>query len=84
MALPRYIVHKVGWVGGNPIPDDEPCFVIRGQDLLALKMIDAYINLLYETPDKVDEGVVEDLLAHQLRIAEWQYCHRDQVKFADR
>ena len=41
MALPRYIVHKVGWVGGNPI-------------------------------------------AHKLRIAEWQYCHRDQVKFADR
>ena len=32
----RYAVQKAPGIGGAPIPDDEPCIVIRAQDRLAL------------------------------------------------
>lgn len=32
---------------GEPIPEDEPVFILRGRDHLALRLLDFYRNLCY-------------------------------------
>ena len=46
----RYVVRKAEGIGGNPIPDDEPCFVVRGQDVLAPALLGEYILRYREVP----------------------------------
>ena len=62
----RYIVTRAD---GRPVPEDEPCFVIRAQDAFALRAVQEYINL---TLDVVSEDVTGELLAHRERIRKWQ------------
>lgn len=67
--MARYVVTRSD---GRPIPEDEPCFVVRGQDAFALRAIQDYINL---TLDVVSPEVTGELLAHGERIRRWQQEH---------
>lgn len=80
---PRYIVTKAEGVPGPPIPADEPCLVIRGQDALADFILGTYINrYVYVRGEIGDEKVVEELRAHRRALRQWQAVNK--VKYADR
>jgi hypothetical protein len=78
----RYLVQKAEGVTGNPIPEDEPCIVIRGQDRLALTMLDSYITYYSKYCPAPDKAVVAELWDHRRTLVEWQTEHRP--KWADR
>lgn len=80
---PRYIVSKGNGVGGPPIPPDEPVLVIRGQDVLALQMLDHYLAL-YARSEFVDPAVASDLSKHRDALVVWRRNNRDRIKAADR
>lgn len=63
------------------IPDDEPVLVIRGQDVLAQFILNAYI-LKYQDLADYDPRVIDELRIHQMALTEWQLKNR--VKVADR
>ena len=75
--MARYVVTRSD---GKPIPEDEPCFVIRGQDAFAIRAVQEYINL---TLDVVGEEVTDELLAHCERIRKWQADPDHVVKIPD-
>ena len=77
----RYVVQKAPHVGGAPIPEDEPCIVIRGQDVLALAMMDYYLDTYCNHPD-ADPTVLVELASHRDAIEAWQEQH--PPKWADR
>jgi hypothetical protein len=79
----RYIVEKNNHVPGAPIPEDEPCLVIRGQDLLAPFMLQQYIDN-YSQFTEADDAVIADLREHLGILLEWQMDNGDKVKLADR
>lgn len=59
------------------IPDDEPVLLVRGQDKLALRTLDFYIEAsLRENPDP---KVTELLADHRDRLAVWQATHATKV-----
>ena len=60
----------------------KPCIVVRGQDKLALHVIDGYIAMYQSTATTVDEDVVHELRQHRDAIEQWQTEH--PPKFADR
>jgi hypothetical protein len=64
--MAKYVVTRSD---GRPIPEDEPCFVIRGQDAFAIKAIDAYIEL---TRGVVTPEVTRELEAHRGRLVKWR------------
>ena len=80
---PRYQVRKSPHVGGDPIPEDEPCLVIRAQDMLAPAALAWYIER-YEALDHPDPGVIEDLLATAAELERWRSEHPFSIKRADR
>ena len=80
----RYVVQKAPHVDGPPIPSDEPCIVIRGQDQMALPVMDFYL-VHYETMLSIglgDQRVLEELLQHREAIQEWQDANGSKI--ADR
>jgi len=79
----RYLVRKAPGIGGSPIGDDEPCIVIRGQDIFAPEMLFDYIQK-YEKERGKDRAVSGELLRHLAILIEWQGDHPDRVKLADR
>lgn len=81
MRTARYVVQKASGVDGPPIPVDEPCIVVRGQDLLALEMLDHYLELYAEIEGR-DPAVWAELMLHRAAIVEWQQEHGSKV--ADR
>ena len=80
---PRYIVDKAPGVGGHPIPPDEPCLVVRGQDRLAVNVLVHYITEYVQLPE-ADPAVVADLGAHLQALAQWQKENVHKIKMADR
>jgi hypothetical protein len=66
----RYMVTRRA--EGPPIPADEPCFVVRGQDAFAMRAIQAYIEL---TLDVVSPEFTGQLIQHRERIRLWQASH---------
>ena len=79
------MVLKYPHVGGAQIPPDEPVFVIRAQDRLALAMIRFYVTVYHiRYGDKVDNKVLEELAAHRKAIEDWQKANPEKVKMADR
>ena len=80
----RYVVRKADGIDGPPIPDDEPCVVIRGQDFLAIGMLATYIGMYKAGPGPKDSRVIEELEAHFERLLDWQDANPDKVKWADR
>lgn len=81
MRQARYVVRKADGIGGKPIPEDEPCIVIRGQDVLARDMIDHYIAV-YGNTGNADPEVLHELRQHRDAIVDWQDEH--PPKWADR
>lgn len=77
----RYSVEKHPDVGGDPIPTDEPCIVIRGQDRLALSVLDFYLAM-YRTYPGFDPRVVVELESHREDLILWQIDN--PPKLADR
>jgi hypothetical protein len=83
MFINRYVVRKAEGVGGMPIPEDEPCLVIRGQDRLAPTMLRIYLDCYTCNPIH-DHAVVVELENHLHELVEWQWNNSDKVKEADR
>jgi hypothetical protein len=83
MWKPRYVVIKRASIPGPPIPPDEPCIVVRGQDVLAVKIHDDYVAL-YQDLEGADPKVLEELEGHRAALVAWQEAHPDKVKVADR
>jgi hypothetical protein len=84
MFKPRYVVVKAPGVGGHgPIPEDEPCIVIRAQDRLACSVLSFYLSE-YQDRAVVDDAVISELEAHREAVLAWQVAHPDKVKWADR
>ena len=81
---PRYLVQKAPGVGGKPIPEDEPCLVIRGQDLQAVAMLKTYIAFYQTLGYAADPKVIADLEEHLDALIEWQGDHAVDCKWADR
>lgn len=82
MRNPRYIVQKAPGVEGDPIPEDEPCLVIRAQDILAVPMLQTYLAFL--TVGYYDAKVYEELEAHLDALMDWQSDNISKVKWVDR
>lgn len=81
---PRYMVLKYPHGGGAQIPPDEPVFVIRAQDGLALEMVRFYAyTYQVEYGQMADEKVVDELQAHYKAIEDWQKANPEKVKMAD-
>lgn len=80
---PRYIITKAPGIEGDPIPEDEPCLVVRGQDTLALTMLTTYRRLYEALPDH-DLTVANELRRHWSVLLRWQANHPDRIKTADR
>lgn len=80
---PRYLIQKAPGVEGPPIPSDEPCLVIRGQDMLAPLMMSTYIERYKAMPGH-DATVISELLSHLEQLILWQEAHPEKVKRADR
>jgi hypothetical protein len=68
---------KYGELGIEHIPDDEPVFIIRAQDKLAVPTLDAYLELAEKA------GVEEKFLDHLDRVRGdiriWQRQNRTKV-----
>jgi hypothetical protein len=67
---PRIQIIKTS--NGVPVPDDEPLFVIRGRDRLAIKAVKAYRQLAIE--DGVDPDRIKLI---DMRIAEYEQFAED-------
>jgi hypothetical protein len=79
----RYIVEKNDGIPGAPIPEDEPCLVIRGQDIMAPFILQHYIDN-YSQFAEADDDVIADLREHLGILLEWQMNNAESVKLADR
>jgi hypothetical protein len=80
----RYIVQKAPGVGGDPIPDDEPCLVVRGQDVLAVDMLTTYIARYNSLGHDADPEVLEEMMRNREQLIQWQKDNPEKVKVADR
>lgn len=72
---------KYGLLKIPGIPDDEPVFILRAQDMLSLPLINAYVYL-------ADEHGCEDEFFEKLNVTsygfkKWQNEHSSQVKRPD-
>lgn len=77
----RYKVTKAEGIDGPPIPDDEPCLVIRAQDVLCARMLLIYLESYAALPEH-DPQVLAELARHYAAVHEWQAEH--PTKLADR
>ena len=59
--------YRVERVDGTPIPDDEPCFVLRAQDEFAEMAVGIYAQLVREFAPEVAVAALD----HAERIADW-------------
>lgn len=62
---------------GKPIPDDEPVFVLRAQDALALPALEAYVSLV---GDRQHADAVEQRIKAFVEFAE---AHPERMKSPD-
>lgn len=67
--MSKYIVTRTG---GKPIPEDEPCFVIRAQDMFAPVAVACYALAV---KNSVSAEMREEIIDHIDRIDEWQVKH---------
>lgn len=73
--------YKVERTDGTPIPEDEPCFVVRAKDAFAPVIVKAYFDLAerngapQEFLNQVDE--------HLVKIQEYQWANPGKVKYPD-
>jgi hypothetical protein len=65
----------------NKIPDDEPVFVIRGKDLLALKAVGAWIESTRNS--EVPKDKIDRAQEHYQEIKQFQKDHPERCKMPD-
>lgn len=78
---------QVPVVGGDikhlrMVQDDEPVFVVRASDALAIFVLNHYQQLLHQwVPEytDMDEGLTEKMKEFKA----WQRAHPDRIKFPD-
>lgn len=76
-------------VEGKDIPEDEPLFLIRGQDVTAVEAIYAYAAVLFNHLTGAGLSHNEAQLAcypidaYADEVAAWQAAHPDRVKVPD-
>ncbi len=58
----------------NVIPNDEPVFVLRGQDIFAPIILDLYATMA-ETSKKPDAEIVRAVREHAACMRQWQSLH---------
>lgn len=80
--MSRYVVQKAEGVEGDPIPADEPCLVVRGQDKLALETLEFY-RTRYRQEEGFSDEVEARLVAERDDLVAWQAANPDRVKLAD-
>lgn len=66
--------------GVTPLADDEPFFLLRGQDGIASSAIRAYLNKCFEAGAESHAYAVEKVL---LEFEAWQQSNHDRVKMPD-
>lgn len=59
------------------IPEDEPCFLIRGTDPMAEKLIRMWAE--FHASRQADQDIVDNAVAHAVYIRQWQREHPDKV-----
>jgi hypothetical protein len=73
ITQPKYLVRRTD---GTPIPEDEPCFVIRAKDAFAIRAVQLYID---QVTDVVDENMITELCTHRERIRKWQRDNETKI-----
>lgn len=59
------------------IPDDEPVFLLRAQDIVAPNIVRQWASLALV--NGVDRAMVDRALAHADRMQEWQRVHGRKI-----
>lgn len=70
---------RYGTVHVDGIPDDEPIFILRGQDMLTATGIRGYVSNCRLAGVK-DTSYLERTLNRADEISDWQDANRDRVK----
>jgi len=63
------------------IPEDEPIFILRGQDKITMGALDAYFT--YAQMVGCDEKFINSLEEHISSIARWQHENLGKLKIPD-
>lgn len=77
--MAKYVVTRTD---GTPVPEDEPYFVIRGKDVLAVNMLRHYIDCL-NILGLMNAQIFREAVGHLNRLSDWQDANRDKVKIPD-
>jgi len=56
----------------NLIPDGEPVFLLRGQDVHAVDILERYVTLVKREGADHDKTIVSNCLGHIAAIKKWQ------------
>lgn len=86
-------MNKYGRVSAElkEIPENEPVFIIRGKDVLAVRAIQAYAALLLSARDGAENertklhlaDMASDVEAVAVEVEMWQAVHDDLVRLPD-
>ena len=65
--------YRIAKIDGTPIPPNEPCFIVRGQDELSALIVGIYIHLYKEqTPESsAKDATIAQLATLQERMKAW-------------
>ena len=78
--------YKIIRLDGSELPDDEPCFVLRGQDVFALPAIIQYRNICSRGTGAEPEAAQEHIEHVDKEVAiflEFARDHPDRMKTPD-
>lgn len=75
--MAKYIVTRSD---GVPIPEDEPCLVVRAQDVFAPAVLRHYMDM---TRELVPAHVTSALERHWQRLMAWRDDNEDRIKVPD-
>ncbi|HEX9272954.1 MAG TPA: hypothetical protein VGA01_12145 [Candidatus Binatia bacterium] len=66
----------------NKIGEEEPVFLIRGQDILFCDILQAYMDA-YAKQEKADPNIIKQLAYHLDYAEEWSALNDNRLKVAD-
>lgn len=68
---------------GNPIPSDEPIFILRAKDVHALYAIEAYVRKVTEKGSAVTRLTQDSAMAVFMNFLEFKEKHPSRMKTPD-
>jgi|GEM_PF-2859418 len=77
---PGFTINLANLTTGMPIPNDEPVFVLRGQDKLALTAIETYCRSVTDNSTAVNERSGPTAHAAFMAFQEFAQTHPDRMK----